>query len=134
MGGYDAVGGSGNGKSLYAVGDSLYLGRTVGGTEFLILNNSNPATADPPGLVALGGKPDVDESVNGLVVRDYLSFLLTNSQLRVLKTNVPASISPYASVALPAGSQGRSLDCEGNFLYAGFTLSGKAYVGAITGP
>lgn len=117
-GSFDAPGGSGNGKSVDTLGDQLYLGRTLGGNEFYVLDNANPASTLPSlGSLDLGAS----ESLNDFVVRDYLAFLLTTSQLEIFRVDNPASIVPWVSVPLAASGSDvePSLDCEGNTLYIG---------------
>jgi len=114
--GFNSATGAGRGKSLYLVGDRLYLGKTSpnAGNDFHILDNLNPAGT----LTELGGI-DVGSSINSLIVRDYLSFLLTNSQLRVYRTDDEGAISLLGSLSLPStgSSTEPSMDCEGNRLY-----------------
>lgn len=135
-GGFNAPGGSGNGKSIYLVGNTLYLGRTVGNQEFYILNDSVPATNQLPSL----GVQDINSSVNGVLVRNYLAFLLTNSQFEIWKIDNPASITPWTTsgttadfVNLPAGS-GTAVGCTGNYIFIGSLPSNnKGYLSIITG-
>jgi hypothetical protein len=116
--------GSGNGKIAQIVGSKIYFGRTTdggAGEDFQILDNTNPATTLP----RLGGI-NVSSSVNGIVVRDYLSFLLTGtagtgSKLQIFKTDDPEHINPWNISALTLSPTGNttepSMDCEGNRLY-----------------
>lgn len=136
--GYDAASGSGNGKSLYLIGNTLYLGKTTGnGGDFVILDITNPTSVqasnvNPPGV-------DVDiptsNSVDGVLVGDYqarpLAFVLTNSDLRIFDIKVPAAITTWGTLTLPASGNVTepSLDCEGNRLYISSNdSSGKGYV------
>lgn len=133
-GGFDAPspGIGGYGKSIYAVGDTLYFGRTfessLSGEEFYILNNENSASPLP-----LLGARDIGESVNGIIVRDFLAFVLLGSQLQIMKISNPASIDPaYAPPFLFSGTNvGKTLDCEGNYLYIG-TADSSTNAGTIT--
>lgn len=114
VGGFDAPGGSGNGKSLFVSGDKLFFGRTLGGNEFYVLDSTNQAGQLPP----LGAKDLGNESLNDLLVRDYLGFLLTNSQLQIWRVDEPGSMSAWApAITLPANGKGISLDCEKNSLF-----------------
>jgi hypothetical protein len=127
VGSFDAPGGSGNGKSSYTVGDNLYLGRTLGGNELYILDITNPATT----LSSLGSFDIGSDSLNGLIVRDYLAFGLTNNQLHIFNIKDPSAISEYATpLDLPGSSSsgGSDLDCEGNVLFAGTNTNGGLYV------
>ena len=128
---FDSPSGSGNGKSLALIGNTLYLGVTVPnvGSDFHILDNTNPGAALPE----LGPGIDIPSSVNGLIVRDYLSFLLTNTDLRIYRTDTPSSPTAWGALALPASGSATepSLDCEGNYLYVtanDATNHGKLYV------
>ncbi len=148
VGGFYAPGGggnNGNGKSMYLVGNILYLGRTqLNGNEFYILDNTNSET----NLPILGASNILDNgngtSVNGILTRDFLTFLITNREFQILRTDDPNSIIPYASpLPLPPGSggvQGTATDCEGNYIYVGSqkTAAGlggqdKGYISIITG-
>ncbi len=134
MSGFHAGDNSGNGKSLALVGDRLYLGRTEtvfsSNHEFHVLNISDPTGP----LGAALGSYGTDESINDVLVRDYLSFLLTNDSLEILRTDNLSSVTQYSSVSLPGTSVGRALDCEGNYLYIGSTdASGNGYITVITG-
>jgi type II secretory pathway pseudopilin PulG len=138
VGGYDADG-SANGKSLALVGDRIYLGRTYGGaipaTEFLVLNNASPATAQLP---VLNTRDDINQNVSGIVVRGGVSFLLAQDGLRILNTVGPAPITDYASpIAFAPSDDGRALDCEGNYLYAAYVGPApdrRGYLTIVTAP
>ncbi len=121
VGGFNSTAGSGNGKSMYLIGNKLYLGKTTGaGFDFHILDKTNPATM----LTELGGR-DVASSVNGLIVRDYLSFLLTGTpstgtKLQILKTDDPSHVTLWNTTLSLSGASNTiepSIDCEGNHLY-----------------
>jgi hypothetical protein len=125
--GYDATGG-GNGKSLYLVGDSLYL---ASGPEFYILNNSDPeniASNNPtPPTINIGS--DID----GLVVRTgldtaappalhNLAFLLTTNNFQIWDITDSSAITQWspAFLGLPSGSVFEPVfDCEGNNFFVG---------------
>ena len=132
LSGYHAPDNQGDGKSIFTVGDNLYLGRVFTSTannEFYILNNSTPAnlsTNNPNSPQPQGQK--ISSSVNGLMVRDYLAFILQGTgtkfgQLQILNITNPVSITPYTStISLPntsAGVSTETIDCEGNYLYIG---------------
>ena len=114
--GFNSPLGAGHGKSLYLVGDKLYLGKTSPntGNDFHILDNENPETV----LNELGGL-DILTSVNALIVRDYLSFALTNTDLKVLRTDDPSDVSIWGEITLPASGSATepSMDCEDNRMY-----------------
>ncbi len=122
-GGFDAPDSVGNGKSVYSYGDMLYLGRTVTASnpEFYVLNNTNPGTTLPQ-----LGSFENGSSINGLIVRDTLAFLITNTQLQIIDTSIPATISSYTSpLTLPSsgGTPAPSFDCEGNYFFVGTNSS-----------
>lgn len=136
VGWYNAAGNS-SGKSLYLVGDTLYLGKTTSASpEFFLLNN-----ADPKNLTANNPAPATEEigsSINGLIQRDYLEFLITtNSQFEVWNlsnTSTPLQITS-ATQTLPGFSAGSTMDCEGNYFYVGsIDAANKGYLSVITAP
>lgn len=119
------VGGSGilpdttaNGKSVYVVGDTLYLGRTVGlspGTkQFYIFDTTDPTT-DP--LPVLGSPTDVNDSINSLLVRSDLAFFTTRNEFQVWSLSNVHALTKIGS--LPLASTTPALDCENNTLYVG---------------
>jgi len=139
-------GNNGNGKSISLVGDTLYFGRTLlNGDEFYILDNSNPETS----LTSKGHQniQDSDDlqppapsntSINGILIRNYLAFLITNEEFQIWKIDDPANISRYANpIILPPGSgniKGTTADCLGNYIFIGSQSSNdKGYISVITG-
>lgn len=139
---YNAPGAApGQGKSLYTVGDTLYLGRyySSSGNELIILN---AATANP---TVLGGS-DIGTSgstmgVYGALVRDTLAFLLTGNttnnndgRIRIMNVTNPASPTNVASLSLPNSGAPSALDCEADTLYAASvpTSGGQTNKGSIT--
>lgn len=142
-GSFDAPGGggnNGNGKSIAIVGNTLYLGRTLlSGDEFYILDNTNPETNHQPPL----GSKNIQNgsnstSVNGIIIRDFLAFLITNREFQTWKINDPSNITQYANpLTLPSGSgagiQRPTADCEGNYIYVGSQGDNdKGYISVIT--
>ncbi len=139
--GYHAPDNQGDGKSLFSVGDNLYLGRVFTSTtnsEFYILDNSVPSslsTNNPNSPQPKGSK--ISSSVNALFVRDYLTFAVNGTttkpgQLQILNITNPASIVAYGSIiSLPnatAGISRETIDCEGNYLYIGSVPSSGAFL------
>ena len=127
IGGFNAAVGAGSGKSMYLVGDKLYFGETIpnAGPEFYVFDIGTPTHPQ-----AIGSR-EISQSANGLIVRDFLAFLLTNSELHILNIVDPDVITVFASpLTLPGSvsSGGSSLDCEGNTLYAGTNTHGKLYI------
>lgn len=142
VGEFDAPAGggnNGNGRSVSLVGDHLYLGRTLlNGNEFYILNDVNPESALP-----VFGSQDIKNlssnniSVNGIIVRDYLAFLVTSEEFQIYKIDDPMNITLYATpLVLPPGSgniDGAAADCEGNYIFVGSQGSNdKGYISVIT--
>lgn len=133
----------GNGKTLDLVGNNLYLGRTasnISGSpdsipEFYILDDTNP-TALP--ATFLGSLPltTTGDSINQVIVRDFLTFFVTNSQLQIWRTDNPSNLTSYAApVTLPysGSSYEPSMDCEGNYLYiSSNNASNKGALSVIT--
>jgi len=115
--GYNAPGDSEDGKSLWLVGNKLYLGRLIGGNhiehhEFHIFDIST-STA----ILDLGSK-DIAANVNGVLTRDYLAFLATddpNKELQIWEISNPANINLWASFNFPQVAT--DIDYEDNFVY-----------------
>lgn len=147
-GGRDLPDNSANGKSLYLLGNSLFLGRTVGvspaALELYVLDVSNPNLDPLPDLGTLDAKDGASNtSINGLAVRDYLLFLITNNQFQVWKINDTAAPWTFTQWASPlnfpsqggGNSKGTAIDCENNYFYVGSLPSGnlKGSLSVITG-
>ncbi len=132
--------GFGFGRSLYVVGDRWFLGRTYISTapEFISLD----ASSTIPKILQtkdVGPNSSNPFSLNGLLVRDSLAFLLLGSatkggQLQILNATSTASFAP----AIPwpnntTGVGGVALDCEGNYLYVGSVdASNTGYITTVT--
>lgn len=127
---------SGYGERLYPVGDTLYFGRSViaGNPELYILDNTFPVNLAGNNLTP--ATYEVGKTINGLIVRDSLAFLLTGStatggNLRILNIANPLSITEVPPpVIWPNGAGGTALDCEGNYVYVSSVDSG--YLGYLT--
>lgn len=124
VGGFGGSGG--NGKSLYMVGDSLYLGTAKGnGSKYYLLDRTNQFQISSSGIEAT-----FNASVDEIIIRNNLAFLLTKNSLRIIDkitTNLIQSLSIDGSTS----SFEPSFDCEGNTLFIGFNNSsgqGKIYV------
>lgn len=125
-GSYNAPGAApGQGRGVYVVGDTAYLGRyySSSGAELVALDSTS---ANPSLLGALDiGTSGNTMGVYGVIVRDYLAFLLTGNttsnndgRVRIANIGDPASITSGANVALPNSGSPTALDCEGGRLYA----------------
>ncbi len=108
---------SANGERVIARGDTVYLGRTYGTNELYLLNAATPSNITSLGTKDLGVGSNT--SINGMVLRSNIAFLLTNKQLVSYDLSNPAAIAAYAApLALPNAASGAALACEGNTLYA----------------
>ncbi|MGC9602179.1 MAG: hypothetical protein ABSE76_00330 [Minisyncoccia bacterium] len=108
---------SANGERVLALGDTVYLGRTYGTNELYALNATAPASIVPLGFKDLGVGSNT--SINGMVLRSNIAFLLTNKQLVSYDMSNPAAISAYgAPLVLPNATSGAALACDGNTLFA----------------
>ena len=130
------------------VGNKLYFGRTLlSGDELFILNTSDPTDDDLPDLGSKNiqngddGQPPVpfNTSVNGIITRSNLTFLVTNEEFQIWDTSDPVNITEYADpLTLPPGTggglQGSASDCEGNYIFVGSQSNNdKGYISVITG-
>ena len=140
--GYHAPDNDGAGNSLALLGDTLYLGRTdselthnnewyvLDATDPVHLSSNNPNTPQPHGV-------KFTSTVSGIIVRDFLAFILTGTvakpgNLVEYTETDPLAPSLYASLALPNGSSGAALDCEGNALIVGSNdATNKGYLSVI---
>lgn len=132
VGGYAPAGGS-HGESVYSIGNTAYLGRTFGNTEFYILNVASSTNISVIGSqdVGTGNKT----SVNGLAIKDYLAFLITKAQFQVwdisTASTTPGTIKPWTSDGTPntfldlnvVGGSGTSLNCSGDYFYLAIASS-----------
>lgn len=111
---------AGHGNTLYTVGDTLYFGSTLdsGSHEFYILNNSDPTKLQENNAAAASA--EIGSSINGLIVRDYLGFLITtNSQFQVWDLTNKSAPAQINSATQSFFGSGAAFDCEGNYFYAG---------------
>lgn len=110
VGSYNAAG-TADGKSLFVSGTTLYLGRSSGSGEFLILD----VTSSSPSLLATQA---VGSDVNGIQQRDNLLFLATsdsNKEFQVWDIGNLASISMWSSFNF--SQIGTGIDYEDNLVY-----------------
>lgn len=116
------VGGSGvlpdvtaNGKSVMVIGNTAYLGRTVGLSpstkQFYIFDATNPV-ASP---LTVRGSQKISSSINAFVVRSDNAFVATNVQFQVWHIASDFMMTLLGSVIFPTASSG--MDCEGNNLF-----------------
>lgn len=124
--------GSNYGESVQVIGNTAYLGRTYGTNEFYALNAINPAALAE---YAPSSHTDVGTgnltSVNGLEVRDYLAFLLTNAQFQVWNVSDPTHMYAWSAdgttntfLAMSSyGGAGTAMHCDGDRFYVGIQSS-----------
>ena len=129
VGGYFKTPGIGYGRAVALAENAIYLGRTFAGSSvpnFYLLDGSNPALY-PASYPVLGSKVvGTNDSVNALVVRNSLAFLLTNNQFQVWDVSDPSTVVPYSSDGTqntflslaPIGGTGTAMSCDRNALYA----------------
>jgi hypothetical protein len=114
----------GYGKTQYVVGNTVYFGRTYvsNAPEFYFLNATDPAAITSLASKDVGTAVDT-QSVNGVLVRDYLAFLTTSDFFQVWNITTPSAMSLVRQFDLTAlvgpGSGGIATDCEGNYIYVG---------------
>ncbi len=112
MGGFDAPGGSGNGKSIEILGNKLYLGRTFGNTEFYILDITDPMN------LSIVGSYDPNSSINSLVVLGNYAYLATtesNSWFQIL--DISDSANPRLLGKYNYGDKITGIDYENNSIF-----------------
>lgn len=110
----DTYAGSGNtGKSVYGVGDMLYVGTTAGGAQYEVVDASNPAS-----LVSEGITKSFSGSVDGIIVRDSLAFVLTKTSLEIINATSTATVGSF-SLPTNSTSYEPTFDCEGDTIYIG---------------
>ncbi len=128
VGGFDAPDSVGTGKSLYVVGDTIYLGRTATAShpELYLLDNSNPNTIPAP----LGTR-EIGSSVNGIIARgDLLLLTTTSGQVQILDIASTSSITNKTPpLILPNSGSGVGLDCERNEIFVASTPNSGIFAG-----
>lgn len=127
--GYTPSAGLTHGEKLTIVGNTAYLGRTFGADEFHILDVSNHNN------ISLVAKKDIgtsnQTSIHGLIVRDYLAFLITLNQFQIWDISNPNNMKPWTqdgtansflSMSILGGS-GTATNCEGDRIYVAVASS-----------
>lgn len=138
VGGFNASVGAGGGKSVYAVGTTLALGKAMpvpndAGLDYYTLDISDPQAIQSANASAPA--KEVNSSVNRIIMRDFLSFLLTNDAFITINATSTAGV---VVVPLPPSSNEYyepSMDCEGSAFYVGSNdSSGIGSLSVITAP
>jgi len=129
VGGFNAPDDVGNGKSIYTVGNALYFGRTVTGSnpELYVLDNTHKEIMTP-----VVGTRDIGSSVNDIIVRDTLAFIITtHGQFQIYDIASSTNITLFTStVALPHTGLGMAMDCESNTFFIASTPSSGSEMNA----
>lgn len=134
VGSFDAPDSIGSGKSLYLVGNTLYLGRTVTSShpELYLVDNSTPTS--PPSVPL--GTEEIGSSVNSLLVRSNLLFLITTSgKFQIFDVASTTSITSLAPpLVLPNTGSGSAMDCERDTVFVASVPSSGLFAnkGAIS--
>lgn len=109
IGGFNAPGGSGNGKSLDVIEQQVFFGRTLGGTELYILDATNPGT------IRDLASNDINTSVNDLAAVPNWLYLATTDPGKTLQIRT-SNLTLHKSLALNA--KATNLACNKDKLYA----------------
>ncbi len=120
LGGFNADGLSGNGKSLYKLG-TLYLGRTIGRGELLLLQENG-------GEVSLHSSTTLNTSINSIFVRDSYIFLGTidpQSQFQIWKMD--RSLMPQLESKLELSGKATGIDCDKETIFVTTSDSPSLY-------
>lgn len=131
VGGWKAPHLSGNGKSLFSWGNSLLVGRTVTATdpELAMLDVSNP-----PHLQTMNSSPvskEIGNSVERILARDPLVFLITDKQFQIWNTSDPTQITLWGSKDLGMTTNS-SLTCMNEYMYVGsVSPQGKGIISIV---
>ncbi len=120
---YNTAGASGfgAGNSVTGVGAKIYLGRNyvAGAPEFYAFDVTNPATPLSLGTFDPGVSPNT-ESINGIMVRDSLAFVVMTHFFQIWNIRNPAAISLVKTIDLGGiGVNGIASSCDGNYMFLG---------------
>lgn len=113
--GYDAPGGSGNGKALFRKINTLFMGRTLGGKE---LNSLDVSSINP----ALLGSEDTQSSINSITGSEDALFLLTTDLNKKIQLwNVESPALPFLAGTINNEAVLTNFACNKNALYVSTT-------------
>ena len=127
-----------DGRSIYLLGDDLYFGTAADDSnpsQFYILDNAGPENLQINNSVL--PRPyvkEIDSSINGLIVRENLAFLLTKTNLKIFNAGDASNITDWGNLTLDAGASDvfePVMDCEGNDFFVGSNISGHGYLSVI---
>ncbi len=123
IGGWNAPGGTGFGFGTYVrvLGERAYLGRSYvnNAPELYAINVKDPSVSFPTDSVDTG-TPLFPRSVSGILLRTFLTFVLTNKSLSIFTNSATTAFSKYRDdVPLQSGANATALTCNGNILYVG---------------
>jgi hypothetical protein len=135
-GSYDAPGNtaSGFGEAVFVASSTAALGRSYiyNQPEFMLLDLSSTS----PSVLgsALINKLSETASVETVIIRDFIGFVLTNSELQLWDISNPQHMNSYtSSIPLPENSKSTSssvLTCGNNTLY--IASSDSVHTGYLT--
>ncbi|MBP9818779.1 MAG: hypothetical protein KBC87_02285 [Candidatus Pacebacteria bacterium] len=131
VGQFDLPGGSGNAKTLTVFGDSLYVGRTKGGDEFVVLRmdedngvSSYAASTASSSTRTLEFtqifKKKIQWSIDALLKYDVYTILLTADEYSEFQLYKDEGINPTLSVSLDLPSRVSSAMCFKNSIWITF--------------
>ncbi len=108
----------GLGNTLALVGSTLFLGRNYIGTspELYMLDAAQPSSFSPLASLDVGIAAD-PESINGLVVRDNLLFMITTRYTKLL--TLPSLSAAQNFDLWSSGYANTAVSCEENYVYVG---------------
>lgn len=106
--------GNSNGWKAQIQGDYLYLIRTGGKPDFMVVNVSNSASPTIVDTLNLSGGPR-DIVISGNYA--YVASASNRQELQVLDISSPSNVSQIASYDAPGNADGRGLSVVGNTLY-----------------
>lgn len=122
--GFDAPRGSGNGKSLDKIGNSIYLGRTVGDKELYVLQDNMQSVYASSSL-------QIGWSIDDMLVVGDAIFLITpegGGSLSVIK-RANSGVTLIKKVLLAASGRPIAITCDGLFLHV---LTDQGYIWNVT--
>ncbi len=119
---FNAPGGSGNGKSLYQDGETIYLGRTFGNSEFSILDVKN----DDKNVLKVSNNSSISlkTSVEDILVASTTAFLATLDPARQFQIwNVSDQSKPIFQDSLQLPASPVALACDGQSIFVALASS-----------